>query len=148
VAAGPHRRALRGASADARRVDPFVNPTGTTGLTYYRLHGITGSRHAYADDELLRLRDALSLAGGTYVMFKNIPRADDARGLGRLLGEGLVCDLPAYAVRTSGRSRCPGELVSVTFGGRCEPAAERACDREGASDLRSHLDEWASHTLY
>jgi uncharacterized protein YecE (DUF72 family) len=73
-------------------VDPFVNVTVTTGLTSYRLHGVTGSRHVYTDDELRRLRDMVPAAGETYVMFNNIPRADDARRFGRLLGDGLVPD--------------------------------------------------------
>jgi uncharacterized protein YecE (DUF72 family) len=72
-------------------VDPFVTGTVTRrGVTYYRLHGITGSRHVYSDDELRRLRDMVPATGETYVMFNNIPRADDARRFGRLLGEGLV----------------------------------------------------------
>ena len=33
-------------------------------------------------------------AGETYVMFNNIPRADDARRFGRLLGEGLAGESP------------------------------------------------------
>jgi uncharacterized protein YecE (DUF72 family) len=75
-------------------VDPFVNETVTAGggVTYYRLHGVTGSRHVYSDSELRRLRDMVPPAGETYVMFNNIPRADDARRFGRLLGEGLVPD--------------------------------------------------------
>jgi uncharacterized protein YecE (DUF72 family) len=71
-------------------VDPFVNPTVTRGVTYFRLHGITGTRHVYTDDELLRLRDMLPPSGETYVMFNNIPRANDAIRFGRLLGEGLT----------------------------------------------------------
>jgi uncharacterized protein YecE (DUF72 family) len=71
-------------------VDPFVNPTVTRGLTYFRLHGITGSRHVYTDDELLRLRDMVPRTGETYVMFNNIPRANDARRFARLVGRGLV----------------------------------------------------------
>jgi uncharacterized protein YecE (DUF72 family) len=54
------------------------------------LHGITGSRHVYADDELRRLRDMLPAEGEAYVMFNNIPRADDARRFGRLIGQGLA----------------------------------------------------------
>ena len=81
-------------------VDPFVNPTVTRGVTYYRLHGITGSRHVYSDDELLRLRDMVPADGETYVMFNNIPRADDARRFGRLLGEGLATPLPPAAPTT------------------------------------------------
>lgn len=60
-------------------VDPFVTPTVTKGHTYYRLHGITGSRHVYSDEELSRLRDMGPAAGETYVMFNNILRAEDAR---------------------------------------------------------------------
>jgi uncharacterized protein YecE (DUF72 family) len=72
-------------------VDPFVNPTVTAGdATYYRLHGIGGSRHVYTDLELQRLRDMLPTSGEVYVMFNNIPRAEDARRFGELLGEGLV----------------------------------------------------------
>ncbi len=75
-------------------VDPFVNPTVTRGVTYFRLHGITGSRHVYTDEELRRLRDMVPAMGETYVMFNNIPRADDAQRFGKLLGEGLVADAP------------------------------------------------------
>ncbi len=74
-------------------VDPFVNRTVTSGgVNYYRLHGITGSRHVYSDDELLRLRDMVPATGRTYIMFNNIPRADDAERFGRLLGAGLSSD--------------------------------------------------------
>ena len=71
-------------------VDPFVNETVTRGVTYYRLHGITGSRHVYTDEELARLRDMISKTGETYVMFNNIPRAEDARRFRRLMGEESV----------------------------------------------------------
>jgi uncharacterized protein YecE (DUF72 family) len=75
-------------------VDPFVTDTVTRGVTYFRLHGITGARHVYTDDELFRLRDKVPPDGETYVMFNNIPRADDARRFGRLLGEGLTPGAP------------------------------------------------------
>jgi uncharacterized protein YecE (DUF72 family) len=69
-------------------VDPFVSSTVTAGgVAYFRLHGVTGSRHVYTDEELIRLRDMLPPAGEAYVMFNNIPRADDAGRFGRLLGE-------------------------------------------------------------
>jgi uncharacterized protein YecE (DUF72 family) len=71
-------------------VDPFVTPTVTHGFTYYRLHGITGSRHVYSDEELARLREWVPATGETYVLFNNIPRAGDARRFGQLLGEGLA----------------------------------------------------------
>ena len=75
-------------------VDPFVNATVTRGVTYFRLHGISGARHVYTDDELLRLRDQIPATGETYVMFNNIPRANDARRFGRLLGQGLAAGAP------------------------------------------------------
>ena len=73
-------------------VDPFVNETVTRGITYYRLHGITGTRHVYSDEELLRLRDMLPATGETYVLFNNIPRVNDARRFGHLLGQDLDAD--------------------------------------------------------
>jgi uncharacterized protein YecE (DUF72 family) len=71
-------------------VDPFVSETVTAGATYFRLHGITGSRHVYSDDELHRLRTMVPARGETYVMFNNIPRANDARRFGDMLGAGLL----------------------------------------------------------
>jgi uncharacterized protein YecE (DUF72 family) len=71
-------------------VDPFVTDAVTRGFAYFRLHGITGARHVYTDAELLRLRAMLPAAGPAYVMFNNIPRADDARRFGRLVGGGLA----------------------------------------------------------
>ena len=66
-------------------VDPFVNTTVTSGVNYYRLHGVTGSRHVYTDDELLKLRAMIPEKGETYVLFNNIPRANDADRFVRLL---------------------------------------------------------------
>jgi uncharacterized protein YecE (DUF72 family) len=61
-------------------VDPFVNETVTPDFIYYRLHGITGSRHVYTDDELRRLLDMIpgSSSAPAYVLFNNIPRVRDA----------------------------------------------------------------------
>jgi uncharacterized protein YecE (DUF72 family) len=70
-------------------VDPFVTRTVTSGLTYYRLHGISGARHVYSDDELLRLRDMLPREGKAYVLFNNIPRVNDARRFAKVLGVDL-----------------------------------------------------------
>lgn len=68
-------------------VDPFVTNTVTRGLTYFRLHGITGARHVYSTDELRRLVDMIPARGRTYVMFNNMPRLDDALRFRELLGE-------------------------------------------------------------
>lgn len=62
--------------------DPFLR-RGLTPLAYYRLHGITGVRHVYTDDELRRLAGIVG-AGPAYVMFNNLARADDARRFHRL----------------------------------------------------------------
>lgn len=59
-------------------VDPFVRPSLTPRLTYWRLHGITGSRHVYSDAELRQLLAWLPDAGDPYVMFNNVPRIGDA----------------------------------------------------------------------
>lgn len=59
-------------------VDPFVDAIqSTAGPVYLRLHGVTGARHVYTDDELRRL--AGLTPPDAYVMFNNIPRVSDAR---------------------------------------------------------------------
>jgi uncharacterized protein YecE (DUF72 family) len=58
-------------------VDPFIRPSLTPDLTYWRLHG-NGSHYAvYKDEELEQLLDWLP-AGDAYVMFNNIPRMADS----------------------------------------------------------------------
>jgi uncharacterized protein YecE (DUF72 family) len=59
-------------------VDPFVRPSLTPRLTYWRLHGNSGAYHVYTDDELRQLIDWLPAEGETYVMFNNVPRIADA----------------------------------------------------------------------
>jgi uncharacterized protein YecE (DUF72 family) len=66
-------------------VDPFVDATVTPEQTYFRLHGVTGARHVYTDDELVRLRAMLPADGTAYVMFNNIPRVVDAERFRALL---------------------------------------------------------------
>ena len=66
-------------------VDPFVHATATPEQTYYRLHGTTGARHVYTDEELRRLRTMLPASGVAYVMFNNIPRVVDAERFRSLL---------------------------------------------------------------
>ena len=70
-------------------VDPFVNETVTPEHVYFRLHGVTGARHVYTDEELARLRDivtGLPASAPRYVMFNNIPRVGDVRRFRELLG--------------------------------------------------------------
>jgi len=68
-------------------VDPFVARTTTPDRTYVRLHGITGPRHVFTDDELRRLGGWLpdGVEGPAYVLFNNLPRVGDARRFRRLL---------------------------------------------------------------
>lgn len=66
-------------------VDPFIRPSLTPRLTYWRLHG-NGSHYAsFTDEELQQLRGWLPSSGEAYVMFNNIPRVEDARRFAALL---------------------------------------------------------------
>ncbi|MEJ7728604.1 MAG: DUF72 domain-containing protein [Polyangiaceae bacterium] len=59
-------------------VDPFVDePRASPGGAYFRLHGITGARHVYSDDELRRLVEMTPPVA--HVMFNNMPRVGDAK---------------------------------------------------------------------
>jgi uncharacterized protein YecE (DUF72 family) len=60
-------------------VDPFVRPSLTPAVTYWRLHGIGNHYHHYTDDELASLLARVDPAAETYVMFNNIPRPGNAR---------------------------------------------------------------------
>ena len=66
-------------------VDPFVDAIrSTAGPAYLRLHGVTGARHVYTDDELSKL--AAITPPDAYVMFNNIPRLTDAKRFEAKLG--------------------------------------------------------------
>jgi uncharacterized protein YecE (DUF72 family) len=70
-------------------VDPFVAETQTPQRVYLRLHGVTGARHVYSDEELLRLRSMVPEGARrepSYVLFNNIPRVGDVRRFRELLG--------------------------------------------------------------
>ncbi len=71
-------------------VDPFVGPTVSTDLIYYRLHGITGARHVYSQDELRRLAAMVAADHDTYVMFNNMPRVGDAERFKLILGANAL----------------------------------------------------------
>ena len=60
-------------------VDPFVTDAQSQSPTYFRMHGLTGSRHVYSDAELRWLMGRLPTKGDVYVMFNNLPRVSDAR---------------------------------------------------------------------
>lgn len=70
-------------------VDPFVDAIRpTAGPPYLRLHGVTGARHVYTDDELRRL--ASMTPTDAHVMFNNIPRVNDAKRFSALLARRPV----------------------------------------------------------
>src|SRR3954452_10236605 len=68
-------------------VDPFASATVTPERTYLRLHGTSGPRHVYTDDELRQVARSLPDGGDApaYVLFNNLPRVGDARRFARLL---------------------------------------------------------------
>lgn len=59
-------------------VDPFLRPSLTPELLYWRLHGIGNHYYAYTDDDLRRLAGWLTPVPA-YAMFNNIPRVGDAK---------------------------------------------------------------------
>lgn len=68
-------------------VDPFVRPTLTPELVYWRLHGNRSHWARYTDDELRQIIAWLPVDPGTdaYVMFNNIPRVHDVKRFRELL---------------------------------------------------------------
>ena len=68
-------------------VDPFVRPVLSTGLVYWRLHGIKTHYASYTDEQLARLAGWIDADRETYVMFNNIPRAADTVRFRALLDE-------------------------------------------------------------
>lgn len=71
-------------------VDPFVTAPERGRAVYFRLHGISGARHSYTEEELRALRRMLLEVGSSepaYVMFNNLPRVGDAKRFQLLLAE-------------------------------------------------------------
>ncbi|MFN2602560.1 MAG: DUF72 domain-containing protein [Gemmatimonadaceae bacterium] len=61
-------------------VDPFIRPSLTPKLIYWRLHGNKSHYARYTDDELHQIRDWIPDFGGdAYLMFNNVPRIHDVR---------------------------------------------------------------------
>jgi len=59
-------------------VDPFAARTLTPERCYYRLHGRSGWRYKYEEDELAELVSMLPTRGVSYVLFNNVRMLDDA----------------------------------------------------------------------
>lgn len=66
-------------------VDPFQAEPATSGLGYYRLHGIGGYRHEYTDGELAQLRGYAAAGSASYFLFNNVTMWDDALRLREVL---------------------------------------------------------------
>lgn len=64
-------------------VDPILRRPAGQDTRYFRLHGVTSLRHSYSDAELEQLADAWQ--GRGYVMFNNVPMAEDAERFLRLI---------------------------------------------------------------
>jgi uncharacterized protein YecE (DUF72 family) len=59
-------------------VDPFSKPTETPDRCYYRMHGRTGFRYKYEEDELSELAQMLPAGKTAYVFFNNRYMLEDA----------------------------------------------------------------------
>ena len=66
-------------------VDPLKQPTQTKGLRYFRLHGVTGYRYLYTDQDLEALAERCTADPPTYVLFNNLFMAEDALRFQKLL---------------------------------------------------------------
>ncbi len=60
-------------------VEPFRQEPLGAGLGYFRLHGRTGYRYRYTDDDLKRLLELAQSRPSCYVLFNNISMLEDAR---------------------------------------------------------------------
>ena len=62
-------------------VDPFIRPSLTPEVIYWRLHGNTSHYANYTDEELYQIRDWLPSDPQieSYVLFNNVPRIKDVK---------------------------------------------------------------------
>lgn len=68
-------------------VDPYATRTVTPERCYYRLHGRSGWRYQYEEDELAELITMLPSKGVSYVLFNNVRMLDDAARFQQLANE-------------------------------------------------------------
>ncbi len=67
-------------------VDPFVRLPVTEGMAYFRLHGRSGYRYRYSDDDLAQLAERCRMYRESYCLFNNVYMAEDAMRFIRLIG--------------------------------------------------------------
>jgi uncharacterized protein YecE (DUF72 family) len=66
-------------------VDPLKIEPLQGGMRYFRLHGLTGYRYEYTDEDMEKIIRAAGKSDGTYAMFNNINMLDDALRMKELL---------------------------------------------------------------
>jgi len=69
-------------------VDPFHQAPVFGAFGYFRLHGRTGYRYRYSDQDLEQLREMAGPHASCYVLFNNISMLEDARRFQRLAHSG------------------------------------------------------------
>lgn len=67
-------------------VDPFMGPPVWGSINYFRLHGITGFRYSFTQEDLRRLLSWCA-EKPSWVLFNNLTMAQDAARLQTLIGE-------------------------------------------------------------
>lgn len=60
-------------------VDPFKNKPLYGEINYFRLHGRTGYRYRYTENDLNELKDKCASRPLSYCLFNNVPMFEDAR---------------------------------------------------------------------
>jgi len=66
-------------------VDPLKQSPQTKGLHYFRLHGVTGYRYLYTDQDLEVVVERCTADPPTYVLFNNLFMGEDALRLQKVL---------------------------------------------------------------
>jgi len=66
-------------------VDPFKSEATWGEIRYFRLHGVTGYRYQFSDEDLKRLRTLCEGRGDVYCLFNNALMLEDARRFLKLL---------------------------------------------------------------
>ncbi|MFQ6112529.1 MAG: DUF72 domain-containing protein [bacterium] len=66
-------------------VDPLRSESFSDSFKYYRLHGLTGYRYKYTDEDLLKLKEICCQSENVYCLFNNIAMKDDALRFKKLI---------------------------------------------------------------